>query len=70
MEKNPHVLRAAKTAYHQVRDMSWDAAAEYLAAKSDQTKFRDPEQGDRRGMAQFLDDKSYRPGLEAYKRGG
>jgi len=68
MEKNPHVLRAAKTAYHYVREMSWDAAAEYLASKSDQAKFRDPEKGDQKGMAQFLDEKSFRPGLGAYKR--
>lgn len=67
-EKNPHVLRAAKSAYHHVREMSWDTAAEYLAAKSDQTKFRDPEKGDVEGMKQFLDDKSFRPGLGAYKR--
>lgn len=68
MGKNPHVLRACKTAYHHVREMSWDTAADYLAAKSDQTKFRDPEKGDQKGMAQFLDEKSYRPGLGAYKR--
>jgi trans-feruloyl-CoA hydratase/vanillin synthase len=68
MAKNPTVLRAAKTAYHQVREMSWDVAAEYLAAKADQTKFRDPEKGDQKGMAQFLDDKAFRPGLETYKR--
>jgi trans-feruloyl-CoA hydratase/vanillin synthase len=70
MEKNPFVLRAAKTAYHHVRDMSWDSALEYLMAKSDQTKYRDPERGDQQGMKQFLDDKTYRPGLGAYKRGG
>jgi trans-feruloyl-CoA hydratase/vanillin synthase len=68
MEKNPHVLRAAKTAYHRVREMSWEAAHDYLNAKSDQTKFRDPEKGDQEGMKQFLDDKSFRPGLGAYKR--
>ena len=68
MEKNPQVLRACKTAYHHVREMSWDTAAEYLASKSDQTKFRDPEKGDQKGMSQFLDEKSYRPGLGAYKR--
>mgnify|MGYP002622265262 CR=1 FL=1 len=68
MEKNPTVLRAAKTAYHHVKSMSWDAALDYLMAKSDQTKFRDPEKGDQAGMKQFLDDKSYRPGLQTYKR--
>ena len=43
-------------------------AAEYLAAKSDQTKYRDPEDGATKGMKQFLDEKSYRPGLGAYRR--
>ena len=67
-EKNPFVLRSAKTAYHHVKTMSWDTALEYLMAKSDQTKYRDPERGDQKGMQQFLDDKSYRPGLQSYDR--
>lgn len=67
-DKNPTVLRAAKTAYHHVRAMSWDSSLEYLMAKSDATKFNDPEQGDQQGMKQFLDDKTYRPGLGAYRR--
>lgn len=66
--KNPFVLRSAKTAYHHVKSMSWDSALDYLMAKSDQTKFRDPEKGDQAGMKQFLDEKSYRPGLETYRR--
>jgi trans-feruloyl-CoA hydratase/vanillin synthase len=68
MKKNPNVLRACKVGYHYVRDMPWDMAAEYLAAKSDQTKYRDPEKGAEQGMKQFLDEKSYRPGLGAYDR--
>lgn len=67
-EKNPYVLRSAKTAYHHVKAMSWDSALDYLMAKSDQTKFRDPEKGDQVGMKQFVDDKAFRPGLESYKR--
>jgi trans-feruloyl-CoA hydratase/vanillin synthase len=70
MEKNPFVLRAAKTAYHHVRHMSWESSLELLMAKSDQTKFRDPEKGAQRGMSQFLDAKSYRPGLSPYDRRG
>ena len=66
--KNPSVLRQAKIALKYARDMSWDEAAEYLAAKSDQTIFQDPERGREQGMKQFLDEKSYRPGLGAYKR--
>ena len=68
MEKNPFVMRAAKTAYHHVRHMSWESSLELLMAKSDQTKFRDPEKGDQKGMSQFLDAKTYRPGLSSYDR--
>ena len=67
-EKNPHVLRGAKTAFHHVRNMSWDSALEYLMAKSDSTTMRDPERGAKAGMNQFLDDKTYKPGLQAYDR--
>ncbi|HWK14638.1 MAG TPA: p-hydroxycinnamoyl CoA hydratase/lyase [Rhizobiaceae bacterium] len=69
MGKNPFVLRQAKTAARFSRDLTWDQAIEYLMAKSDQTDLRDPENGRNTGMKQFLDDKSYRPGLEAYDRG-
>ena len=47
--------------------MTWEQAAEYLAAKSDQMQFVDPEHGRAKGMQQFLDDKSYRPGLGGYQ---
>lgn len=66
--KNPHVLRAAKHGVRFSEEMSWEAAAEYLSAKSDQTIFMDPERGRDQGMKQFLDDKSFRPGLGAYRR--
>jgi trans-feruloyl-CoA hydratase/vanillin synthase len=32
------------------------------------TTFMDPERGRDEGMRQFLDEKSYKPGLGAYKR--
>ena len=56
-EKTPHVLRGAKTAYHHVRNMSWDSALEYLMAKNDSTIMRDLERGAKAGMNQFLDEK-------------
>jgi trans-feruloyl-CoA hydratase/vanillin synthase len=68
MQKNPTVLAAAKHAYRRVLDMAWDDAEDYLFAKIDQSRFLDPERGRDRGMAQFLDEKSYKPGLGAYKR--
>jgi trans-feruloyl-CoA hydratase/vanillin synthase len=66
--KNPEVLRAAKHGVRFSAEMSWETAAEYLTAKSDQTVLMDPERGRDQGMKQFLDDKTYRPGLGAYKR--
>jgi trans-feruloyl-CoA hydratase/vanillin synthase len=69
LEKNPTVLRQAKLAYKAIREgMSWDLASDYLAAKMDQTTVQDPERGREVGMKQFLDDKTFRPGLGAYKR--
>ncbi|MHA4869928.1 p-hydroxycinnamoyl CoA hydratase/lyase [Duganella sp. PWIR1] len=68
LSKNPFVLRQAKLAYHVSRDMSWETAAEYLTAKADQTRALDPEKGQDKGMAQFIDEKTYRPGLGEYSR--
>jgi trans-feruloyl-CoA hydratase/vanillin synthase len=68
MEKNPTVLRAAKHAYRRVRYMSWDDAEDYLMSKMDQVRFFDEEHGREQGMKQFLDDKTYKPGLSSYRR--
>ena len=68
MEKNPYALRAGKHAVRRVADLSFDDANDFLYAKLDQSRFLDAEGGRDKGMAQFLDDKTYRPGLGAYKR--
>jgi feruloyl-CoA hydratase/lyase len=68
LEKNPMALRIAKHAARRVRDMSWEESEDYLFAKLDQLRFLDPEKGREKGMTQFLDEKSYRPGLGAYRR--
>jgi trans-feruloyl-CoA hydratase/vanillin synthase len=70
MSKNPTVLRAAKIAYRRVRDMSYDDANDYLMAKNDQARLLDPERGREQGLSQFLDEKSYKPGLGGYRREG
>lgn len=66
--KNPHALRTAKNAFKVSSEMTWEQAADYLGAKSDQLQFVDPERGRVQGMKQFLDDKTYKPGLGAYRR--
>ncbi len=67
-EKNPAVLRACKQAVRFVQGMSWEQSDEYLMTKNQAARFLDAEGGRTQGLKQFLDDKSFRPGLGAYKR--
>jgi trans-feruloyl-CoA hydratase/vanillin synthase len=69
LEKNPTVLHQAKVAFRNVEHMPWEVALDYLGAKNEQGILIDPERGRQQGLKQFLDDKSYRPGLKAMKRG-
>jgi feruloyl-CoA hydratase/lyase len=68
LAKNPAVLRVAKSAYKNVHDMPWEVAEDYLAAKAFQAGATDPTRGREQGMKQFLDDKTYKPGLGHYDR--
>jgi len=68
LEKNPTVLRQARMAYKYARYMDWEQSAEYLTAKVDQSNFVDPEKGKEEGLKQFLDKKSFRPGMGNYSR--
>lgn len=68
LSKNRAAIRAIKHAYRKMSEMSWDASEDYLMAKLDQLRLTDPEKGRQQGMNQFLDEKSYRPGLGAYQR--
>ncbi|MCI0509733.1 vanillin synthase /trans-feruloyl-CoA hydratase [Chromohalobacter marismortui] len=67
-DKNPVVLRAAKTGFKMSRELTWEQNEEYLYAKLDQAQQLDPEHGREQGLKQFLDDKSIKPGLESYRR--
>lgn len=69
LDKNPTVLRQAKNAFKRIGVMDWDLAEDYLGAKAEQTAAQDPEGGRNKGMTQFLDEKSIRPGLDTYRRG-
>jgi trans-feruloyl-CoA hydratase/vanillin synthase len=68
MEKSPAAMRYTKEAIRAVRFMNEPQAKDYLAAKSDALRFNDQEKGREEGMKQFLDEKSYRPGLGHFKR--
>jgi feruloyl-CoA hydratase/lyase len=69
IEKNPVVLRHAKIGFKRCRELTWEQGEDYLYAKTDQSNYRDPEKGRKEGLKQFLDDKTIKPGLQAYKRG-
>jgi len=70
LSKNPTVLRQAKSAFKFVESLDWDTSEAVLGAMAAATAASDPERGRRSGMTQFLDEKSYRPGLETYRREG
>jgi feruloyl-CoA hydratase/lyase len=70
LSKNPAVLRAAKQAVRHVVGMPWEQSDEYLMAKGHQARYLDPEQGRNEGLKQFLDEKSFRPGLAPMRRDG
>ena len=67
-EKSPAAMRYTKEAVRAVRFMNEPQAADYLNAKSDALKYVDKEKSREQGMKQFLDDKTYRPGLGHFKR--
>ncbi|ACR31453.1 p-hydroxycinnamoyl CoA hydratase/lyase [Burkholderia glumae] len=68
LDKNPVVLRNAKHGFKRSRELTWEQNEDYLYAKLDQANYRDKEGGREKGLKQFLDDKSIKPGLQAYKR--
>ncbi|MDE3114553.1 MAG: p-hydroxycinnamoyl CoA hydratase/lyase [Pseudomonadota bacterium] len=68
LEKSPIALRMAKIGFKRCRELTWEQNEDYLYAKIDQGRFRDHEGGREKGMKQFLDDKTIKPGLQTYKR--
>ncbi|MCC6201697.1 MAG: p-hydroxycinnamoyl CoA hydratase/lyase [Gammaproteobacteria bacterium] len=68
MSKNPTMLHAAKEAYRAAVTMDWDTAEDYINAKVEQAHFADREHGMQQGIHQFLDEKSFKPGLGTYRR--
>ncbi|TPD59081.1 p-hydroxycinnamoyl CoA hydratase/lyase [Emcibacter nanhaiensis] len=67
LEKNPVALKYAKDAVRRVGDMSYDDAEEYLVRMQEAANSFDNE-GRKEGIRQFIDEKSYKPGLGAYKK--
>lgn len=68
LEKNPATLKAAKDAVRRVIPMTFDEAENYLVVRQESLNFLDKTDGRKEGIRQFIDEKSYRPGLSSYKR--
>jgi feruloyl-CoA hydratase/lyase len=68
LKKNRETLKAAKDAMRRVREMTYDNAQDYLIRAQEALNWHDKSDGRHRGMSQFLDDKSYRPGLSEYDK--
>ncbi|PCD02043.1 p-hydroxycinnamoyl CoA hydratase/lyase [Sphingomonas spermidinifaciens] len=63
--KNPHALRATKWAVRRVREMTYDNAEDYLIRAQEAANSFDAE-GRKEATRQFIDDKTFKPGLGAY----
>ncbi len=68
LKKSPAAFRYTKECVRAVRSMDVAQAADYLNAKSDALRFRDPEKGRDKATKQFLDEKAFKPGFGEYKR--
>jgi feruloyl-CoA hydratase/lyase len=68
LEKNPVALKATKDAVRRVREMTYDNAEDYLVRAQEAANSFDNE-GRKEGIKQFIDEKSYKPGLGAYDLG-
>ncbi len=68
MAKNPAVLRGTKQALRMVRTMDHQQANEYMRIKMAEVQVRDRERARDAGIAQFIDDKTFKPTYEPAKR--
>ncbi|HWG76662.1 MAG TPA: p-hydroxycinnamoyl CoA hydratase/lyase [Steroidobacteraceae bacterium] len=67
LQKNPVTLKAAKDAVRRVSEMTYENAEDYLIRAQEAANSFDNE-GRKEGIKQFLDDKTYKPGLGAYDK--
>jgi len=65
LKKNPVALKATKDAIRRVSEMTYDNAEDYLIRAQEAANSYDSD-GRKEGIKQFIDDKSYKPGLGAY----
>lgn len=65
LARNPVALKATKDAVRRVSEMTYDNAEDYLIRAQEAANSFDNE-GRKEGIKQFIDDKTYKPGLGAY----
>lgn len=67
LKKNPVALKATKDAIRRVSEMTYENAEDYLVRAQEAANFHD-NTGRKEGIRQFIDEKSYKPGLGAYDK--
>jgi trans-feruloyl-CoA hydratase/vanillin synthase len=67
LQKNPVALKATKDSVRRVREMTFDNAMDYLIRAQEAANSYD-NTGRKEGIRQFIDEKSYKPGLGAYDK--
>lgn len=67
LEKNPVTVKATKDAVRRVGVMTYDEAEDYLVRAQEAANSYDPD-GRKEGIRQFIDEKTYKPGLGAYDK--
>jgi trans-feruloyl-CoA hydratase/vanillin synthase len=69
LQKNWKTLKAAKDSVRRVREMTYDNAEDYLIRAQEALNWHDREDdGRHEAMKQFLDDKTFKPGLGHYDK--
>lgn len=67
-QKNLATLKATKDAVRRVREMTYDNAEDYLIRLQEGLNWFDQSDGRHVAMRQFLDDKTFKPGLGHYDK--
>jgi feruloyl-CoA hydratase/lyase len=67
LQRSPVALKATKDALRRVGEMTYDNAEDYLVRTQEAANSFD-NTGRKEALKEFLDDKSYKPGLGAYDR--
>lgn len=68
LAKNWHTLKATKRTIRATRLMEYDQALDYQVRAQEALMYIDPTRGRQEAMRQFLDEKSFKPGLGVYDK--